>query len=341
MKQLLLTTIAANYGFSSIPWWCYLIVFLLLFGFVKKRLGQTIHKHAIEGNIRAIKKLFNSKGMTCLEVKDEVGCSPLHYAALSGHKETVEFLIDNNASVNTSNNSGHTPLHMAAIVGNRKIIDLLISKGANLNAKPITGESVLDIALTHANPRNISLCEGINECAGYLKSLGVGSNAGESIILAAQTGNFEAIKQHLASGVNVNEKLDGATPLSWAVSRGDREISKYLISEGANIEDVCADGSTLLDVAIFNDDKDIAKILSGENAKKTCGSCRKIFPFKDVRKLWRFPLFILKLVRMHPGEEGERLYCFRCSCSQNTGTVFLATMFGSLVIFFIVGLISG
>ena len=118
-------------------------------------------------------------------------------------------------------------------------------------------------------------------------------------------------------------------------------ISKYLISEGANIEDVCADGSTLLDVAIFNDDKEIAKILSGENAKKTCGGCRKIFPFKDVRKLWRFPLFILKLVRMHPGEEGERLYCFRCSCSQNTGTVFLATMFGSLVIFFIVGLISG
>ena len=221
------------------------------------------------------------------------------------------------------------------------VIDLLISKNANLNAKSITGDSVLDTALTHANPHNISLCVGINECADYLKKLGVGSNAGESIVLAAQTGNFEAIKQHLASGVNVNEKLDGATPLSWAVSRGDKEISKYLISQGANIEDVCADGSTLLDVAIFNDDKEIAKVLSGENAKKTCGSCRKIFPYKDVRKLWRFPLFILKLVRMHPGEEGERLYCFRCSCSQNTGTVFLATMFGSLVIFFIVGLISG
>jgi ankyrin repeat protein len=345
MKHLLLTTIAANYGFSSIPWWCYLIVFLLLFGFIKKRLGQTIHKHAIGGNIRAIKKLVNSKGMTCLEAKDEDGCSPLHYAALSGHKETVEFLIDNNASVNTSDNGGYTPLHGAAMGGHREIIDLLISKGANLNAKSITGESVLDIALTHAtkhmNPHNISLCVGINECAGYLKSLGVGSNAGESIILAAQTGNFEAIKQHLASGVNVNEKLDGATPLSWAVSRGDKEISKYLISQGANIEDVCADGSTLLDVAIFNDDKEIAKVLSGENAKKTCGSCRKIFPYKDVRKLWRFPLFILKLVRMHPGEVGERLYCFRCSCSQNFGTVFLATMFGSLVIVFIVGLVNG
>ena len=102
MKHLLLTTIAANYGFSSIPWWCYLILFLFLFGFIKKRLGQTIHKHAIEGNIRAIKKLVNSKGMTCLEAKDEEGCSPLHYAAMGGHKEVAEFLIDNNAAINAS-----------------------------------------------------------------------------------------------------------------------------------------------------------------------------------------------------------------------------------------------
>ena len=126
MKHLLLTTIAANFGFSSIPWWCYVIVFLLLFGFIKKRLGQTIHKHAIEGNIRAIKKLVNSKGVACLEAKDEEGCSPLHYAAASGHKETVEFLIDNNANVNyKSDNEGYIPLHGAAIGGHREIIDLL------------------------------------------------------------------------------------------------------------------------------------------------------------------------------------------------------------------------
>ncbi len=312
-----------------------MIVFLLLFGFFKKRLGQTIHKYAIEGNIRAIKKIVNSKGMICLEAKDEEGNSPLHYAILSGNKETVEFIIDNFSNINISNNYGYTPLHMAATVGNRKIIDLLISRGANLNAKSIAGESILDIALTNSNR------EVINECVEYLKKLGVGSNDGQSIVLAAQTGNFEAIKQHLASGVSVNEKLDGATPLSWAVSRGDTEISKYLISQGANIEDKCTDGSTLLDVAIFNDDKEIARMLCEKNAKKTCGRCRKIFPYKKVRKLWRIPLIILKLVRMHPGEEAERFYCFRCSFSQNLGMLFLATMFASFVVITIFGLIGG
>ena len=43
-------TIVANYGLSSIPWWCYLIGFLFLFGFVKNRLNQTIHKYVLNGS---------------------------------------------------------------------------------------------------------------------------------------------------------------------------------------------------------------------------------------------------------------------------------------------------
>ena len=95
IENFLLMTIVANFGLSSIPWWCYLIGFLFLFGFVKKRLNQTIHKHALNGKLKAIKKLANSKGIDCLEARDLEGCSPLHYAALSGHKEIVEFLLNN------------------------------------------------------------------------------------------------------------------------------------------------------------------------------------------------------------------------------------------------------
>ena len=326
---LLITTIAANYGLSSIPWWCYLIVFLLLFGFVKKRLGQTIHTHAIEGNIRAIKKLFNSKGITCLEVKDKEGCSPLHYAAIVGNKEVVDFLIGNNASIHTSDDVGYTPLHAAAMGGHREIIDLLISKGANVNTKDIAGGSVLDCALGYAQI----------ECADYLKSLNVVSNAKESIFIAAETGNLSAIKQHLRTGVNLNTKNEfGVSALSLAVTRGYKQIVELLISEGAKIDDSLIDEATLLDLAILNGDKEIVDILRNHDAKISCGRCNKTFPYKDVRELWRIPLIILKLVRADPGEEGERLYCLNCSRSQNVGTVFLATMFGSIVIFFLVGL---
>ena len=320
MKHLLLTTIAANYGFSSIPWWCYLILFLFLFGFIKKRLGQTIHKHAIEGNIRAIKKLVNSKGMTCLEAKDEGGCSPLHYAAIGGHKEVAEYLIENNASINSSDNEGYTPLHGAAIRGHREIIDLLISKGSNVNAKAITGESVLDCALGYSFMGN--------ECADYLKSLGCESNAKESIFIAASTGNLYAVKQHLMTGVNVNTKNGfGVSALQLAITRGYKQIVELLISEGAKIDDALMDGSTLLDSAIINGDKEIVDILRNHDAKISCGRCNKAFPYSEVRKLWRLPFIVLKLISWHTIEEGKKLYCLHCSRSQNVGTVFLMFIF--------------
>ena len=330
--KLLLTTIIANYGFSSIPWWCYLIVFLFLFGFIKKRLGQTIHKHAIEGNIRAIKKLVNSKGMTCLEAKDKEGCSPLHYAAVGGHKEVAEYLIDNNSDVNVSDPAGCTPLHAAAMLGHIEIIRLLIARGADVNVTSAETGSALDSALAQQQ----------NECATYLKDFGVVSNASESIFLAAQTGNIEAVTEHLESGVDVNGISPlGNTPLAWAVNNGDIKLFDLLFSRNADIGCGFASGATLLDEAILQKDNHISDILCKNNADKTCGRCGKIFPYKKVRKLWRIPLVILKLVRMHPGEEAERLYCSRCSSSQNVGTVFLATMFCSIVVIIIFALIGG
>ena len=324
MKHLLLTTIAANYGFSSIPWWCYLIVFLLLFGFIKKRLGQTIHKHAIEGNIRAIKKLVNSKGITCLEAKDEeAGASPLHCAALSGHRETVEFLINNNTNVNASDNGGETPLHCASAGGHIEIIRLLIARGADVNIRNAEGASVLDCALMYKQ----------NECAAYLKDLGARSNASESIFIAAQNGNVEAVTQHLESGVDVNEKCPlGNTPLAWAVNNGDIELFDLLISKNADIGCGFASGATLLDCAILFKDSHISDILCENNAEISCHRCSKIFSYKEVRKLWRLPFIVLKLISWHTIEEGKKLYCLHCSRRQNVGTAFLMFMFAFPVI---------
>ena len=42
--------------------------------------------------------------------------------------------------------------------------------------------------------------------------------------------------------------------------------------------------------------------------------------------MWRFPLFVLRFAHMHPGDEGEWLYCRRCASSQNTCALFLAVL---------------
>ena len=183
MKHILIT-IVANYGLSSIPWWCYLIGFLFLFVFVKKRLNQTIHKYALNGKLKAIKKLANSKGSDCLEARDLEGCSPLHYAALSGHKEIVEFFLDNNVNINPIDKGGTTPLHGAIMGGHVEIINLLIKNGADKSFINDEGESLLDYALKLTSPKNPLLLneyEGMVKCVDYLRSLDVKTNANESI----------------------------------------------------------------------------------------------------------------------------------------------------------------
>lgn len=295
-----------------------MIVFLLLFEFIKKRLGQTIHKHAIEGNIRAIKKLVNSKGVACLEEKDEEGCSPLSYAAMGGHKEVVEYLIDNNCAVNASDAAGCTPLYAAGMLGHIEIIRLLIARGADVDIMSAEIGSALDCALAHQQ----------NECETYLKDLGVKSNASESIFIAAQTGNVEAVTQHLESGVDVNGKCPlGNTPLGWAVNNGDIKLFDLLISKNADIGCGFPSGATLLDYAILLKDSHISDMLCENNAENSCHRCSNIFSYKEVRKLWRLPFIVLKLISFHTIEEGKKLYCLHCSRSQNVGVAFLVFIF--------------
>ena len=47
-----------------------------------------------------------------------------------------------------------------------------------------------------------------------------------SILDAAEKGNIEAVKQHLADGADVNAKdIDGWTPLRFAAEQGHNEIA--------------------------------------------------------------------------------------------------------------------
>jgi ankyrin repeat protein len=56
-------------------------------------------------------------------------------------------------------------------------------------------------------------------------------------------GNIEAVKQHLATGVNVNVKDSvGATPLHSAAIKGRKEDVKLLIAKGADLNAKDKDG---------------------------------------------------------------------------------------------------
>ena len=63
-----------------------------------------------------------------------------------GNIEAVKQAIAVGADVNAMGDEGETPLHLAALGGHKEVAELLIAKGADLNAKSY-GETPLDLAI--------------------------------------------------------------------------------------------------------------------------------------------------------------------------------------------------
>jgi ankyrin repeat protein len=66
-----------------------------------------------------------------VNAKDKDGWTPLHFAALVGHKDVAELLLANRADVNAKTVDGETPLHWAAAVGDKDVVELLSKHGGH------------------------------------------------------------------------------------------------------------------------------------------------------------------------------------------------------------------
>jgi len=94
--------------------------------------------------------------------------------------------------------------------------------------------------------------------------------ADRALLDAAEKGNIEAVKQHLAAGADVNAKDDrviGQTPLHHAARKDHKEIAELLIAEGADVNAKDNDGETPLDEAIEYKQTETAALLRKHGGK--------------------------------------------------------------------------
>ena len=177
--------------------------------------------------------------------------TPLHLAALKGHVETAVAMLEEGCPLDVVTSDGATVLHFAADGGNVELVRELVGRGCDMNVVKANGFTPLHSA---------AIC-GRTEAVRELIKLGatksvVTGKCGTPLHQAALYGHVETavamleelsepkLTSHDVTPSNV-QVLDsgiigicdsvGKTPVMWALTGGQVEALKLLISKGGTI----------------------------------------------------------------------------------------------------------
>lgn len=161
-------------------------------------LGPAPYTYRIE-HVREIALVLIAHGAD-VNLRDNLGDTPLCKAATHNNCEVAQILIEAGADIDTPTASGRRPLHIAAHWGHTEIAKLLIEHGADINAKDDYGNTPL-----HKSASN-----------------------------EIHPGTTDVTELLLKSGVDVHVKdSQGWTPLKVAVEYGCPRTAELLREYGA------------------------------------------------------------------------------------------------------------
>ncbi len=198
-----------------------------------------------------------------LDMRNEVGNTPLTRAVGSGRTKIVPMLINQGADLNKQDNDGDTAL-IIAIRYNPEIAKILIKEGADLNKQGIDGATALIVATQKGNT---DLAKALIEKDANLNIQG--KKFGDTALMAAVINKrAEIAKMLIKKGADLNKQaINSDTALMLAVQEGHTEIAKALIENGANLNIQNRYGVTALMYAVMDKRTKIVKALIDNNAR--------------------------------------------------------------------------
>ncbi len=229
-------------------YWKSIIIFLGLAAFMALAWADEIHDVAKEGNLAKVKELLE-KDPTLINVKDETGRTPLHWACRGAHKEVAEYLLEKGADVNAKDNDETTGLHSAAGQGHTEVAKLLIKNGTQINAKNYRKNTPLHFAVYNGQQDVTALLVANGA------ELEIKDDYGRTPLLvnALRGGNIDVARILIEHGANLNvvDSFSG-TALSWAAREGYKDMVNLLIEKGADVPVEEPKSKELMQVAASN-----------------------------------------------------------------------------------------
>jgi len=97
--------------------------------------------------ISSIELIEYTKNITSINIKDDYGFTPLHFAISNNQPQKIKILLNMGANVNAKSHYGFTPIyHAVGKNSDLEIVDLLIGAGAKVNIKNRDGITPLHYA---------------------------------------------------------------------------------------------------------------------------------------------------------------------------------------------------
>ncbi|WP_157150874.1 ankyrin repeat domain-containing protein [Brachyspira sp. SAP_772] len=146
--------------------------------------------------------------------------SPLKVAAENGYIEMARFLIDEGANLNSADD------YMFYAYNNYDITKLLVDNDVfNLNTNT-TREEAIKLAKNskYYEIEKLLSSEDTDNINGY-----------DELMNAVSKGDMKALEKLIKDDTDLNKEYDKITPLNLAAARNDKEMLKFLVEKGADI----------------------------------------------------------------------------------------------------------
>lgn len=170
-------------------------------------------------------------------------------AAYRGNLELVQSRLDRGVDVNLTDQSGKTPLHYAVECGSKKVVEYLLTRGdIDISIRDYKGKTAKDIADEYRYEDIQQLFDEFKARKGE----SINKTDPKKFLKAAEQGDIQTLEEELKKGVDINAHSENQkyTALMLAASWNRLVALEYLLSQdGIDVNAQALDGRTAMMIA--------------------------------------------------------------------------------------------